>query len=154
MIRLIISAFLLAIPSLAHAAGDVTLTSETFVEKSVPQKAGPPKTMLVKLKSAAPGARLVFVLTYKNLGGAPKANFVVTNPMPSAIQFDAALDPGAEMSVDGGRSWGTMQTLRVTLANGTTRPATAADVTHVRWALKAPIPAGGGGKLRFRGIVK
>ena len=38
--------------------------------------------------------------------------------------------------------------------NALAQGATAADVTHVRWAFSQPIPAGGEGRLSFRGIVK
>ncbi len=44
--------------------------------------------------------------------------------------------------------------MRVRNADGSRRPATLADVTHVRWHMARPIPAGGAGELRFRGIVK
>jgi hypothetical protein len=47
-----------------------------------------------------------------------------------------------------------LSALSVRNADGTSRPATPADVTHVRWRIATPIPAGANGELRFRGIVK
>ena len=44
--------------------------------------------------------------------------------------------------------------LKVRGPNASLRAARFDDVTHVRWALKAPIPVGGSGRLSFRGTVK
>ena len=100
-----------------------------------------------------PGAQLVFVLTYVNKGKTPATNFVATNPMPSGVTFDSA-DGGAVVSTDGGLTYGALATAKARAADGTMRPAQPEDVTHVRWALKAPIPVAGTGKLSFKGSVK
>jgi len=78
----------------------------------------------------------------------------VTNPIPESVSFSGPESAGSVLSVDGGRTWGELGRLSVRNADGTSRPATPADVTHVRWRLTQPIPAGGTGELRFRGIVK
>jgi hypothetical protein len=74
--------------------------------------------------------------------------------MPGAVSFAEAEGDGALVSVDGGRSWGMLAALRIALPDGTSRPAAAADVTHVRWSFAQPIAAGNAGKLSFRGVVK
>ena len=58
------------------------------------------------------------------------------------------------MSVDGGKSWGQLASLRIANADGTSRAAQPADVTHIRWAFAQPIGAGNAGELSFRGVVK
>ncbi|MDB5715865.1 MAG: hypothetical protein JWO15_3262 [Sphingomonadales bacterium] len=153
MIRLILALFALSVPAVALAANDVSLTSAMFVEKSVPQTGGPAKITLEQPKSVPPGAKLVFVLSYRNQGKTPATNFTVTNPMPNGVAFDSTADPGASYSVDGGKTWGPLTTLRVP-AGATSRAALPEDVTHIRWILKTPIPVGGTGKLSFRGFVK
>lgn len=153
MIRLILALFALSAPAVALAANDVALTSAMFVEKSVPQTGGPTKVTLEQPKSVPPGAKLVFVLSYRNQGKTPATNFTVTNPIPNGVAFDSTADAGASYSVDGGKTWGPLTTLRVQ-AGATSRAALPDDVTHIRWILKNPIPVGGTGKLSFRGFVK
>jgi uncharacterized repeat protein (TIGR01451 family) len=153
VIRFILALFALSAPAAALAANDVALTSAMFVERSVPQPSGPAKIMLEQPKSVPPGAKLVFVLSYRNQGKSAAANFVVTNPIPDGVAFDSTPDAGASYSVDGGKSYGPLTTLRVP-ANATSRAALPDDVTHIRWVLKTPIPVGGTGKLSFRGSVR
>lgn len=141
-------------PMTAHAANDVALTSSVFVEKSVPQADGKTRLILEEPRVVVPGDRLVFVLAYKNMGGKPATDFVVTNPLPGAVAYQGTGDVGAIVSIDGGRAWGTLAALKVRKADGSIRAAYPEDVTHVRWAMKAPIPVGAAGKLSFRGVVR
>ena len=101
-----------------------------------------------------PGDRLLFVLSYRNNGAAPAANFVVTNPLPPAVAFSGTEDARADVSVDGGHSWGKLATLQVRESDGTMRAARADDVNSIRWAFAQPIPAGEAGRLTFRGVVR
>lgn len=144
---------LMAAPLPALAANDVTLTSDMFVERAVPQPSGGKKLVLEKPKSVPPGAKLVFVLGYRNIGKTPATNFVVTNPMPSGVTFDGA-EGASTVSTDGGLTYGALAAGKARAADGSTRPARPEDVTHVRWLFKSPIPVGGSGKLSFRGMVK
>ena len=109
--------------------------------------------MLEEPRLVTPGDKLVFELSYRNQGAQPATGFVITDPIPSAVTFAGSTSPGAIYSVDGGRTWGPLAALRVATADGRGRPATAADVTTVRWSFPA-IPAGAGGKVSFRGVVK
>lgn len=152
--KLLLAFFALLSPIAAHAANDVSLTSSVFVEKSVPQTDGKTRLVLEEPKVVVPGDRLVFVLAYKNLGGKPATDFVVTNPMPGAVAYQGSGDAGAVVSIDGGKNWGALPSLKVRKADGTVRAAYPEDVTHVRWAMKAPIPVGAAGKLSFRGVVR
>ena len=152
--KLLIALLALLAPVAAQAANDVALTSSVFVEKSVPQADGKTRLVLEEPRVVVPGDRLVFVLAYKNLGGKPATDFVVTNPMPGAVAYQGTGDAGAIVSVDGGKSWGPMASLKVRKADGSARAAYPEDVTHVRWAMRAPIPVGATGKLSFRGVVR
>jgi len=154
VIRYLLAFFALTLPAAAFAQSDVTLTSEMFVERTVPQANGTAKTVLEKPDSVPPGAKLVFVLSYRNQGSAPAANFSVTNPIPAGVAFESAVDGGSEVSVNGGTNWGSLGTARVRNPDGTTRAARPDEVTHVRWVLKSPIAVGGQGKLSFTGTVK
>ncbi len=152
--RLIIALFLILSPSFAHATDAVALDSSVFVERMVAAEGGKSRTVLEEPKMVTPGDRLVFVLQYHNTGAQPAKDFVVTNPMPGPVAYLGTNDTFAQVSVDGGRTFGTLATLKVKDTDGQLRAARPEDVTHVRWALRDPIAAGGQGKLSFRGIVR
>lgn len=141
-------------PAPAFAANQVALDNNVFVERVSTDASGKQRVLLEEPKVVVPGDRLVFVLNYRNAGGEPADKFVITNPMPSAVRFAGAADASPIVSVDGGKAWGALDTLSVVQPDGTRRPAQPADVTHIRWAFQKPIPAGGTGKLMFRGVVK
>jgi uncharacterized repeat protein (TIGR01451 family) len=140
-------------PAAAFAAQDVTISSSAFVEHTIQDASGKPKIVLEAPKVVTPGDHVVFVLTYKNGGTKPATGFVINNPLPSAVTFESSEGMQPIVSVDGGKSWGTLATLKVAQPNGATRPATPADVTHLRWTFTAIAP-GQSGKLSFRGVVK
>lgn len=152
MKRLLAMIALLA-PGAALAAQDVTINSIAFVERTVQDPSGKAKTVLEAPKVVTPGDRVIFVLTYKNGGKQPATGFVINNPLPAAVSYESSLGDRPIVSVDGGKSWGELATLKITQPDGTVRPATAADVTHLRWTFAAIAP-GQSGKLSFRGVVK
>lgn len=153
MKHLVLALAALLSPAMAHAANDVALTSAVFVEKTV-QANGQQKIVLEEPKLVVPGDKLVFMLAYTNKGTTPATDFVVTNPLPGAVAYQSSPDQAAVVSIDGGRSWGTLASLKVKESNGTVRGARPEDVTHVRWTFAKAIPAGQGGKLSFRGVVR
>jgi len=138
----------------AALAENVQLTSKVLVERTVKDDKGADKIVLEEPKVVTPGEKLLFTLAYKNVGAAPAEDFVITNPLPDAVAYAGGEADGSVVSVDGGKNWGALAALQVKAADGTLRPAQAADVTHVRWAFAKPIPAGAEGKLTFRGTVK
>lgn len=152
MHRLILVIAMLA-PNLAFAANNVTLSSMVLLERTVADGAGRDRIVLEEPKTVTPGDRLVFILAYRNAGRAAASDFIVTNPLPAAVAFQGGGD-GAQVSIDGGRSWGTLPALKVQEADGRWRNARPEDVTHLRWSLKQAIPAGAQGKLSFRGVVR
>jgi hypothetical protein len=102
---------------------------------------------------------VVFTLKYSNQGGQVATGFAAVNPMPGPVQFLSAAEDWADVSVDGGKSWGRLSALKVTVpgndgAPATVRPAAAEDVTHVRWVFSDPIPPGTVGYLSYRGLIK
>ena len=151
-ILLFVAALLAPLPALA--ADNVALDSKVYVERSVTAANGKVSIVREEPKLVTPGDRLVFVLAYKNAGAAPADSFVVTNPIPASVSFVASDTPGADFSVDGGKSWAPLAKLKVKAADGTARAATAADVTAIRWAFAKPIPAGAKGDLIFKGVVR
>ena len=140
-------------PCLAKAANSVVLSSTVFLEKTVADANGRQHVVLEEPKVVTPGDRLVFILNYRNVGNAPASEFIVTNPLPSAVSYQGSGE-SAEVSIDGGKSWGALAVLRKREPDGSWRAARPEDVTHVRWALNRAIPAGAEGRLSFRGVVR
>lgn len=136
------------------AATPLQLVSDVFVERQIVKADGSKTVILEKPNLVTPGDNLVFVVRYKNVGGATASNFVVTNPLPLAVAFDGTSDGLEIVSIDGGKSWGVLSALRWKKADGTARPALRSDVTHIKWNLNQPLTAGAEGKLIFRGIVR
>lgn len=146
---------LLAVASVpALASTPLKLSSDVFVERQTTRADGTRSIVLEAPNLVLPGDNLVFVVKYRNVGGATASNFVVTNPLPAAVAFNGTSDGLEIVSVDGGKSWGALQSLRMKLADGTVRAAERRDVTHIKWNLNQSLTAGAEGKLIFRGIVK
>ena len=141
-------------PAAASAADNVSLTSKVLVERVKPGADGKPVTVREEPAVVTPGDRLVFVLKYRNAAAQPATGFTLTNPIPAAVAFTGTEDSSAALSVDGGKTWGPLASLKVVAADGTSRPAVAADVTHIRWSFGQPIAAGSVGELSFRGVVE
>lgn len=145
---------LVTLPAAAHGAGSVALSSKVFLEKTEIGSDGKARIMLREPAVVTPGDMLVFILDYRNEGASPATNLVVTNPVPPAIAYRGAADGAAQLSVDGGRNWGSLKMLTVREPDGRVRGARPEDVTHIRWALTQGVPAGAQGKLSFRGTVR
>src|SRR5207253_3327794 len=120
------------LPGAALAQSQVALNSNVLVERTTTATDGTARTSLEAPGIVTPGDRLVFVLAYHNNATSPATDFVVTNPIPESVSYSVSESAGAVLSVDGGRTWGALDTLRVRNADGTMRAANASDVTHVR----------------------
>lgn len=127
-------------PALAQAA-PVTLKGEVKVVREVVEN-GKTRQTFEEPNSVLPGDRLVFTTHYSNPGDKPVTDFVVTNPLPAPVKLAAA---GAfEVSVDGGKTFGTLASLKAVGADGKPRAAELGDVTHVRWRLASIAPGASG----------
>lgn len=154
LFRLALLLTVIATPVSAQAKSAVSLSSDIFVERNEVSADGKSRTILSEPKRVVPGDTLIFVVRFQNDSKETARNFVVTNPMPSAVAFVDDAGEGAQVSIDGGRSFGALSDLQVPLSNGRLRPATADDVTHIRWKVESDLPAGKAGKFVYRGRVK
>ena len=135
----------------AQAQNDVALSSDVKVERTTVEN-GQSRTTLAAPEGVVPGDRLLFTTSYANGGSEPAENFVVTNPLPSAVRL-AETDESFEVSVDGGETFAALDTLRVADPEVGNRPAELGDVTHIRWVL-ARVAQGESGTLSYYGIVR
>lgn len=147
----------LAAASPAHAASEpVSITSNIMVEHTVTDAQGHAKTVLQEPGKVlvTPGEKLLISVNVANNTAGPITGLKATNPMPEAVSFISANENWAEFSVDGGKTFGPLGSLKVTAADATVRAATPEDVTDIRWAFNDAIPAGTVRTVSFRGVVK
>ena len=102
----------------------------------------------------APGDRVIYRLAYRNEGAAPAAGLVLVMPVPDGITLigGSAEGPGAVAYSLDGEAFAGLDALVVPSPEGE-RPATAADVRHVRWTLDAPLAPGAGGSVAYKGVL-
>ena len=150
---LFVGAVTLPFAASAQASSPVTLSGDVKAVETSVDADGNETTQLVEPSVIVPGDRLVFGTGYANNGAEAVENFVVTNPLPAAVRLADDAETALVVSVDGGASWGTLDTLTVTGEDGAVRAASHADVTHVRWTL-ALIAPGESGRLEYPAIIR
>lgn len=137
-----IAAALAAFGTAAQAAPAVSLDSAVFVERTAP--AG---RSLQPASDLNRGDRVVYVVRWYKMGG--DGGFVVTNPLPRSVYYQGSANGDEEVSIDGGRTWGKLNALRVG-----SRVATPEDVTHVRWRVDPRTASRGQGRIAYSAIVR
>lgn len=154
-LKLLGAAALVIAPAMAIAKPDITLTLTRYSEKTVTAADGSStvvrETALPETK-VTPGDPVIYVLAYANKGDQAASNAALVDDLPSEIEYVSTEDSNATVSVDGGKTWGALAGLTVS-ADGATRAATPADVTHVRWVV-AEIAPGASGSVSYRGRVR
>jgi len=142
----------------AMAQGTLQLTNEVFQEVTTTGADGKKTVKRVSATTVVPGTEVIYVVTYKNVGAQPADNVVITNPVPKQLalrsESTAATGTRVEYSVDGGKTYGALATLRATGSDGKPRAAQAADVTHVRWKLARAVKPGEQGSVSLRAVLK
>ena len=144
-------AALIAATPLAHAA-PVTVANSVYVEREVSIGNGASAKVLEPARSLRRGDRLVYVVSWR----APQArgeHLTITNPLPRTIAYERSSGGDEDVSVDGGRSWGKLDAMRVR-DGAMWRHATPEDVTHIRWKVPPQLALAGSGRLTWSGIVR
>jgi len=140
-------------PLAAQSASPVSLSGDVKAVKTTTAADGSERTELVDPGTIVPGDRLVFGTDYANNGAETVTNFTVTNPLPAAVRLAPDAAAALSVSADGGKTWGVLAALTVANTDGTARPASHADVTHVRWVL-ATIAPGAKGRVTYPAIIR
>ena len=131
----------------------ISLSGSVMHETVSLDASGKEVTELVEPNTIIPGDRLIFGTDYNNCSDEAVDNFVVTNPLPPAVRLAPDADTTLIVSVDGGKSFGTLSQLSVMAEDSGSRPADQADVTHVRWTLPSVAP-GESGRLEYPAIIR
>lgn len=134
-----------AFASSAGAQGTpaVAIDSAVYVERVTPDAT----RSLEPAAQLSRGDRVVTVVRWYHMGG--DGGFVITNPLPATLAYQQSANDDQEVSVDGGHTWGRLESLHVGNRN-----ATPEDVTHVRWRIPARNAAQGRGEIAYAGIVR
>jgi uncharacterized repeat protein (TIGR01451 family) len=137
----------------AEARIEVATTAERLIATSDGNGAE-----LVPAPAPTTGDEIIYTVTFTNAGGVTADSVRVTTPIAKETRYVAgtAFGPGCEVlfSVDGGRTFGSPSELKALRGDGTRGAADAADYTHIRWILRAPLGAGAKGFARFRAVVR
>jgi uncharacterized repeat protein (TIGR01451 family) len=156
--RLCLIAFALAPVAPAAAQNGMELTAQVFQELEARGKDGKTQKNRVPATTVVPGTEVIYVITYRNKGAQPAEKVVINNPVPADLAYrgNSASGQGTQfrVSVDGGKNYGVLPSLRVAGADGKARPAQPADVTHLRWTLARAVPPGAEGRVSYRAVVK
>lgn len=141
----------------ALVLAEMQLKMENFQEVEV-VKDGKKVKQRQTLSKALPGQEVIYQITYLNTGAKPVDNVVINNPVPSNLSYQGGTAQGEgtriEYSVDGGKTFGAMETLSVKGADGSSRAAKSQDVTHLRWTVITPVKPGAKGTVGYRALVK
>ena len=151
------AAMFLAVNAGAAAAQDSgALTSRIELERSTPAADGQPaKKTYVAPDVIVPGDRVRVTLTFTNRGAVPASGVNLVNPIPEGLAYDGTDDAaGFGVSVDAGKNFGLLADLAVPVEGSVPRPATTADVTHVRWLWPDAIASGESRSVAFFGRVR
>jgi uncharacterized repeat protein (TIGR01451 family) len=134
-----------------EAKGAIEIKNEAFKEVAVPNS---PIKKLVPAGSAAPGETLLYVLTVRNVSDKPASNVVVGNPVPNFTEYklDSQISNNAkfEVSIDHGKTFGSLGVLQKTAANGSKSVAQVKDVTDLRWTLSTALKPKEETKISYR----
>jgi len=153
-----VSFVVIVLSATAHAQENNHLDVTTVVQKEevTITDDGETETRLVPAATVTPGERVIYTITFRNIGDEPAENVVITNPISESLTYldGSAFGPGTviEFSVDGGTRYADASELTVT-ENGVSRPASAADFTHVRWVMRNDLAAGAQGNARFTAVL-
>lgn len=148
--KLIFSMVASGLLATAAQAEGVSLTAHVLQEKTI-EEAGAKRIVLVPIGTITPGQEVIYDLSYANKGSKAAEKVILTNPVPATLEYVSA--DGALVSVDGGKTFATLTTLKVANADGTQRAATPKDVTHLRWSI-ASIAPGASGHVLFKARLK
>jgi len=159
MKSILIAMLLLAIGTTAIAQDQGHLNVRTVVQKEQVSvdEAGEAKTELVAADTVIPGEKVVYTITFRNIGDEPADNVIITNPISGDLLYvdGSAFGPGTDIqfSIDGGKTFANPSELVVT-EDGVTRSAVATDFTHIRWVMQQELAVDAQGTARFSAILE
>ncbi len=144
--------------AVAQEKGCILLKTVAEIEQPATDERGQPTTRLVPVEKVVPGNEVIYTVSATNVCDSDADKVVIDNPIPEHMNYVAqtAMGPGTEVtfSVDGGFNYGAPPALSMANPDGSRRPATAADYTHIRWVMRNPLKPGAVAFARFRAVLE
>ncbi len=128
----------IAVPT--HASSQIAVSKAVFIERTASADGW---RTLAPADTLKRGDRVVLMIEWS--GAQARKNHVVTSAIPATLAFQRSSANGLQVSADGGRNWGMLDTLR---HDG--RRASPEDITHVRLKLSGTR----GGRITYSAIVR
>jgi uncharacterized repeat protein (TIGR01451 family) len=142
----------------ALAAGKISLVIESQEEVVTINQEGQKETQYIEPASVIPGDVVLYTIHYHNEGDKPAEAVIITNPIPEHMLYLNEVTPFSDtvttFSIDGGKTFDSPDKLFITMEDGTKRPATANDYTHIQWQFKSPLPPDSKGAVGYRARLK
>ena len=130
----------------AQASDDVGISRSVYLERAE-MRSGRKVRALHPATTLEKGDRVVLMLHWRT--SRQDRDFIVSSPIPRDLAFRRSGGENAQVSIDGGRSWGELGHLR----KGANL-ATPEDVTHLRWHVTSPRASSGRGTVSFAAVVR
>jgi uncharacterized repeat protein (TIGR01451 family) len=147
----------LSATTVAQEQGHLNVKTVVQKEQVTTNADGEAESTLVAVDTVVPGEKVVYTITFQNIGDEPAENVVITNPISSDLTYvdGSAFGPGSsiQFSIDEGKTFADKDELTVTV-DGESRPAGAEDFTHVRWVMQQELAAGAQGVARFSAVLE
>jgi uncharacterized repeat protein (TIGR01451 family) len=141
----------------AEETSDIVTELIAEVRENISTTPGREVFRFVPARMLEQGQVVYYTLRITNQATVPLRNVAVVQPVPANTTYlaDSASGPGATVSfsVDGGRNFAPAESLKIEV-EGTTRPAQAAQYTHIRWQLSNPLAPGATALARFRATFR
>ncbi len=141
-------------PAAPARPGQVSLNIAIFKEVRSQGADGATDVRLVAADKAAPGDRLVYVLTYRNTGSQPVSNLIVDYPMPKGVSYRAPAEGSLPPLVSAdGVHFGQPGDM-----TGGSRPGPSPDsakdsITALRWQVDGAVAPGAQGEVSFKATL-
>ncbi len=142
---------LAAIATQAAAQDAVSLASAVFVERIGHTQDGRVERRIEPAGRLTRGDKVVLMVEWR--AAQADKGFAVTSPIPRTLAFQDISLEGAEVSANGGRSWGRIGQLLIRDVGGV-RLASPEDVTNLRWRVSEREAARGSGRVTYSAIVR
>ncbi|GHB04876.1 hypothetical protein GCM10009069_29270 [Algimonas arctica] len=150
----------LALIILATAPSALALSATQTVLKEIrtTTPSGDVTTRYVAAELVIPGETIVYRLDYVNDSAESVTDMVLTMPVPAEVTFQdgSAEQAGMETSFssDGGQTFFARPALMVDADEGVMVPASAEDITHIRWVSNITVASNEDGILQFKAVLK
>lgn len=127
------------------------ISRAVYVERTATTADGERVRTIEPAENLLPGDKVVLMVEWR--GVRSRDPVTISSAVPRTLAFQRSSSDALEVSVDGGRNWGRLGTMRIADDDGV-RLASPEDVTHLRWRLDDRSGAPRGDRLTYSAIVR